>query len=271
MINYSSLGTIEFNTGSGGSEIYGISWDYQGFGYITIYGVSNIKIARNNLTSIQIKSVNKANTVFADVTGIVISNNIILGYSFIPPVEAYTDAKTISNVIVSNNIMTYNGYHNTGGGAINITGPADLYQNWIVRNNTFTKTQSVILFNAIFENNLFAGTGGTVSFSNVTSSYNVSASATFSGGIGNQNNFDVASAIVGTGIGISDDEAYQIKPGSPLKTAGSAGTEVGAYGGPTPYVVSGIPAIPSIVNMNNTATGSNTVPLSVTISVKSNN
>lgn len=100
---------------------------------------------------------------------------------------------------------------------------------------------------------------------------NISYTTHFGTANGNQANFAVTPELVGAGAGVSTDESYQIKAGSPLKTAGSGGTEVGAFGGTTPYVVSGIPAIPSIVNMNNTATGSNTVPLSVTISVKGNN
>jgi hypothetical protein len=70
------------------------------------------------------------------------------------------------------------------------------------------------------------------------------------------------------------DIKFQIevdKTGAELKTLGSGGSEVGAYGGTTPYVISGIPPIPSIVDMINTGTGDNTNPVKVTVSVKSNN
>jgi hypothetical protein len=130
----------------------------------------------------------------------------------------------------------------------------------------------ITLFNSVFENN-FLAVSKNVSFSNVTYSYNVSVGGTFSGGIGNVNNYDIVtnSELTGSGTGLSADEAYIIKAGSSLKTLGNGGTEVGAYGGSTPYIVSGIPPIPSIVNMINSGTGDNSNPLKVTISVKSNN
>ena len=255
----SPLGSIRFNTGSGGSSVYGIDAISSAAAYWYIHGVSNIIIQRCRMGYITILNSNVATTTNTTVSNITITNNYIDGDIFCP------GSLLVSNVIVSNNII---GRFMTAADKTNI-------QNWIVRNNTLTdrynQGDEVTLANSVFENNLLIRGSSVPAFTNVTFSFNVSASATFSGGIGNQNNFDVASAIVGTGAGISTDEAYQIKAGSPLKTAGSGGTEVGAYGGPTPYVVSGIPAIPSIVNMNNTATGSNTVPLSVTTSVKSNN
>jgi hypothetical protein len=125
----------------------------------------------------------------------------------------------------------------------------------------------------VVENNFFYAGGTILTLSNVTYSYNVSTGATFSGGTANVNNYDYVtnSELVGAGAGISPDEAYQIKAGSALKTLGSSSSEVGAYGGSTPYIASGIPPIPSITSMVNTGTGDASTPIKVTISVKSNN
>lgn len=248
----SVLNLVYFDTGSGGSEIYGIT--VSGTGDIHVHGVSNITIQRCYFGRfLRIHTSNVASTQTNNVANIIISGNF--GSSL---VASPSGAFTISNVLIANNIL----------GDMNASSNPNV-QNWVVKNNTFYAS-AILLVNSIFENNLLA-VSAAVSFNNVTYSYNVSAGGTFSGGIGNQNSVAVSSELIGTGAGISADEAYQIKAGSPLKTAGSAGTEVGAYGGATPYVVSGIPAIPSITNMNNTATGSNTVPLQVTISVKGNN
>ena len=166
---------------------------------------------------------------------------------------------TASNVLVTNNILR------------GISADGDpMIQNWLVRNNTFYSFNGITLVNSVFENNLLTN-GGTPNFTNVTHSYNVSTGNSFTGGVGNQNTYAVADELVGTGTGISDDERFQLKTDAPLKTASSAGVEVGAFGGTTPYKISGISITPSIINMTHTATGSNTVPLSVTISVKGNN
>jgi hypothetical protein len=248
----SILANLDFNAGSGGSEISGIYFTNS----VTVNGISNLIIQRCYFdVPLSINSFTGIGTVYNNVTNILVSGN----YSPGAIIGSAAGSKTISNVLVTNNIVQ----------SINANSP-DI-QNWIVRNNTI-HTNPGGLTNGIFENNLLTlSNGGAPAFINCTVSNNVSRVASFSSGFGNQNNFSIAPELITAGAGISPDEAYQIKAGSPLKTAGSGGTEVGAFGGATPYVVSGIPAIPSIVNMSNTATGSNTVPLSVTISVKGNN
>jgi hypothetical protein len=250
----SIVGTISFNTGSGGSLISGLGSNTS---TTNIYGVSDITI-RGNTGNVFMYTRNAANTTNTNVSNILITPNYSGGL-----VDSFpTTGFVVSNVTITNCI-----YDNVKADE----NPGN--QNWIVRNNTFfiTSSATVILVNSVFENNILRGSGLVPVFTNVTHSYNVAAFSAFSGGVGNQNNYDLTNVFLGTGVGISADEEVQIKAGSPLKTAGSGGTEVGAYGGPTPYVVSGIPAIPSIVNMVNTATGSSSSPISVTITVKSNN
>lgn len=76
--------------------------------------------------------------------------------------------------------------------------------------------------------------------------------------------FDVVS-------GASPDSNLRLRTTSTLRTAGSGGGEMGMFGGDFPYVISGIPSIPSFSVFNTTAVGSNATPLSVTVSTKSNN
>lgn len=250
----SSVDALNFNTGSGGSAVYGLStasnWN--------IYGVSNITIQRNLMSSLLITTYNQASTVSTAVSNIVITGNYLSAH-----IGMQVNNAAISNVIISNNVVAY------------VNAPDVTYvQGWVVRHNNITSQLStgtnVTLANSVFENNLLLS-GGTPGFYNCSVSYNVSNAASFSGGVGNQNNFSFTGQFVSAGTGISTDELHQIVAGSPLKTAGSAGSEVGIFGGATPYVISGIPAIPSVTAMTTTATGSNSVPLQVTISVKSNN
>jgi hypothetical protein len=158
-----------------------------------------------------------------------------------------------------------------------LTSIADVVnQNWIIRNNTVTSWHSslnvpITLFNSILENNLFVS-AGPIALTNVTHSYNVSTGVSFSGGTGNVNSYDILTnaELVGA-TGNSADEAYQVKVASTLRTLGSGGSQVGAFGGTTPYIISGIPAIPSITGFVNTSTGDATTPIKVTVSAKSNN
>ena len=255
----STFGSIDFNTGSGGSEIYGVATTY-----IYIYGVSNLVLSRNNVSSFNYLTSNKAGTTNTNVTNILISRN------YIGNLTPSTVAGTVSNFLITNNIIGY------------ITANNDpIIQNWVVRNNTFIgNAGSTTLVNSVLENNFFPAGGSSPGLTNVTISYNVSTAANFSSGIGNVNNYVLApindsgvavSELLGTGSGISLDEAYIVKAGSGLKTLGNGSTEVGAYGGSTPYIVSGIPPIPSIVNMISSGTGDTTNPLKVTLTVKSNN
>lgn len=245
--------TIRFNTGSGGSELYGVAATQ----VIHVHGVSNVKIIRCMATSggVNLTPANVANTTSTNISNIQIVGNYMNSVT-VNAAAGYT----ISNVLVSNNIL-----HNL----VAETDP--VIQNWVVRNNTFFSNNYLKLVNGILENNIFSAGTQTFLLTNVTASYNVAGNTLFSSGNGNQNNYAVAAEHIGAGTGISEDEAYMLKPGSPLKTAGSGGTEVGAFGGTTPYVVSAVPPIPSITGMVNSATGSNATPLQVTISVKANN
>ena len=86
----------------------------------------------------------------------------------------------------------------------------------------------------------------------------------------------MSTVFVGTGTGISDDGQWRLAVGSPAIQAGFGSTpakpiDAGMYGANTPYVVSGLPTVPSIYFFENTAIGSNSVPINVSIKVKSNN
>ncbi len=251
----STMGSIVFDTGSGGSEIQGL--ELTSSPSVTVAGVSNITVKRcRTYYTVSISTRNNANTNDANVSNVTVAGNFIGSGIDATPAASFT----ISNVLINNNIVQ---------GRVTASSSAAI-QNWIVRNNTFITDNSHLLANSIFENNVLIGTG-VASFNGVTSTYNISSANAFSGGTGNQNSYAIAAELLGSGTGISTDESYQIKNGSPLKTAGSAGIEVGAYGGTSPYVVSGIPTIPSVTNMINTGIGSNSTPIQVTISVKSNN
>jgi len=263
----SIFGTIYFGTGSSGSSVYGIQCSVMTNAICceNYFVTNDLTIERCNIDIVSIAAP-YSNNGLGVRTGTSTISNLVFRRNFIRSslgLNSYAPT-TINGVLISNNIINYlamgtfagqNGIQN--GAVINNTIINQFYtDNWLV--------------NSVLDNNLFLSLAS-INFTNVSYSYNVSSGGALTGGVGNLANFDVNAALVGPGAGISNDEQYQIKAGSPLKTAGSGGTEVGAYGGATPYIVSGIPAVPSITNFANTGTGSNTTPVQVTISVKSNN
>lgn len=71
---------------------------------------------------------------------------------------------------------------------------------------------------------------------------------------------------------LPEDKIFQLSQNSPAKTAAAGGGEAGAFGnGVNAYKLSGLPASPIITNFTNTGSGTNTTPLTITISVRSNN
>jgi hypothetical protein len=262
----SIFGTIYFGTGSSGSSVYGIQCSVitNAICCENYFVANDLTIERCNIGTISMAAPYSLGgtgirTGTSNISNITFRRNFIgsLGLNSYAPT-------TINGVLISNNIIN-NLAMGTNSGQNGI-------QNGAVINNTIINQfyTDNWLVNSVLDNNLFLSLAS-INFTNVSYSYNVSSGGALTGGVGNLANYDVNAALVGPGAGISNDEQYQIKAGSPLKTAGSAGTEVGAYGGATPYVVSGIPPVPSITNFTNTATGSNTTPVQVTISVKSNN
>ena len=129
----------------------------------------------------------------------------------------------------------------------------------------------MIVYNSNVTNNImyrgtFEGTGN-------LSSNNISNGTQFGTTDGNQSSVDMTTVFLGTG---SYDNFFKLKTGSPAIAAGYGSTQqvpvdAGMYGGSTPYVLSGIPAIPSIYYFKNQPVGSNSDPIDVQVKVRSNN
>lgn len=275
----SKLGSVYFIPGSSGAEISGCETMQ-----IRVYAVSNIKINRNKsliyfgsyynyyISINALYTPTGGQTQYANVNNITISENF--GYQISISGSSFSNTDyTINNVSVSNNAL---------GGlyALDI-------KNYIagvsVKHNTITSS-SIKLENSVFENNIIVSnsTGafdtteplnGEFTAKNSSLNYNVASANIFPVGVGtgNQNSINLSLHFVAPLSNMSDDFKLKLRDESSLKTAGSGGTEVGMFGGAIPYVISGIPAIPSITNLKTTGTGSNTVPITVTFSAKSNN
>ena len=99
-------------------------------------------------------------------------------------------------------------------------------------------------------------------------SYNLSISDHFGTDNHNQANISEEALFLGA-LSNSTDGKWQLKEGSPALSAGEGGVDCGAYGGPQPYQLSGLPAGPVIYELNVSSYSTEDNKLPVTIKVKS--
>ncbi len=232
----SYISQIYFNAGSEGSEISGITFD-------NIYISTNaVTIKRSNGSQIYFYSSNQNHKV--------LQNN----FSFLT-------CNSTQNSLFQNNVI-----HS----AISIDAGSN---NNVVENNLFTTSYvGVIIKNALVRNNIdIANTSADLTGSTVTNNLGVNAAVfgTMNGNITgtSANIFEDPTNVSGS---FSEDTRWKLKAGSPAIGSGFGGIDMGIYGGPFPYVASGIPSIPSIYKLAVPGTVTSN-SMNITISTKNNN
>lgn len=231
------FGTISFNTGSVGSTISGLD-----IPNAVIINVSSINVLRCYLKSISLNSNSSA-----------ISNILINGCYIYDDITS-SGSQLISNVIVSSNFIE---------GVIN--GTISLGQNVSGVISNCVLKEDLNVYNFTCSNNIM--TCCNVNHNNNVFFNNIGSGTQFPAGNGNQQNINMTDVFVGT-TGNSTDGQYQLKPGSPAIGAGNDGTDCGLFGGITPYVLSGLPAIPAIYEINMPSAGTSTNGINVTVKAK---
>ena len=255
----SIVGSISLNNGAEGSIIDGLALNGSS---ISLNGVNNVIIRRNWISSEYGGNVD-------GFTGIVYINsgasNIFITQNFALQVNSNAAS---TGILISNNYIGFSAYY--GDGATNSCIDLSAATVAIIKNNIFRRG-TVLAYNSNITNNvMFAGfLGGS---GNLISN-NIGNGTQFGTENGNKSNVDMATVFELTG---STDAAWKLKAGSPAIGAGYGSTNqnpinCGMFGGSTPYVLSGIPAIPSIYFFANQPVGSNSDPIDVQIKVKSNN
>ena len=250
----SKADAIALNAGSSGTSIEGLS-----------FNASDIAINTNNI-------VIRRNHFGAFANNIVGSVNINNGASNILIVQNFAiiinNNAASTGILISNNYLAYFAYYGetyTGNCLqLNVNTVA------IIKNNIFRRG-TVTAYNSNITNNImyigfFNGSGNLVS-------NNIGNGNQFGTADGNKSNVSMATVFLGSG---SYDGFFKLKAGSPAIEAGYGSTpqtpvDAGMYGGATPYVLSGIPAIPAIYFFANQPVGSNSDPIDVQIKVRSNN
>lgn len=122
----------------------------------------------------------------------------------------------------------------------------------------------ITLNNTVFQNNILRGGDYSGDLNSVFN--NICNETQFDTTGSNQQNVDMNTVFVGTG---SADGQWRIKEGGPADGAGLNDVDIGMFGGSTPYVLSGIPAIPAIYYLNVPGTGTSTTGLQVWLKGKS--
>ena len=238
--------SITFAIGSEGSIVQGMT-----FTSYVYFNTSNITLRRNRCTSFINITSSISNVIFVQnycaisTSSTVISigansTNILISNNFLDNVSSGTEisASGTSNVIITNNVIS------GSVTAVNLSTATGAFDNNIIRNGTYNSSS------ILHRNNI----GNTTQFGTAN---------------GNQQNVDMATVFLNTG---SSDAKYQLIPStSPALAAGVSGEDCGMYGGNSPYVISGLPPIPTIYFMSAPVSGSAAQGLPVTIKAKSHN
>ena len=241
-------GDINFNSGSAGSTLIGMSIinDYHTININT----SNITIKRNRVAT-------NENCIYINSN----VGNIIVGQNYMT--TAWTNNQVIRISDNSQNILISNNYIEntpTNGKAMEINSTSSV----VIKNNVIKG--NIISYNSNIQNNIMRE--GTFTGSNNIVLNNIGHSTQFGSSNGNQTNVNIPNLFVGTG---STDGQWQLKQGSLAIGAGVDGVDCGMFGGVTPYVLSGLPSIPAIYFFDAPSAGSNSKGLPIHIKVKSHN
>ena len=241
-LSSATMVNITYNPGSEGSSITGMV-----INIINIY-CSDITIKRNMIAGIDFHrpSVN-----------ILIVQNLIDATKLTGHCIHFSANSEVNNLIISNNIVT-----TTYGSYAIAMGEKDQA---IIKNNVLDG--SLGIYSSTFHNNI-QSTGPTVVLTNCDVQNNIGHSNKFGTTNGNIPNIDMTTVFVGTG---SQDGKWQLAENSPAINAGFNNVDCGAFDGTDPYILSGIPMIPSIYYVDAPAIASEVSGLPVHIKVKSRN
>jgi hypothetical protein len=237
-----------------------------------------------------------AGSEFSSVTGLEITNTLSISTGNLAITRCrFTSTGTCinfegtasnTNVLIAQNYITGNMLNGSGGQTFTvffrnnfIGGVTISFEPGIVCDftNNVMNWYSSPIYNSTFVNNIFINTNNNISTNPANNNgfeNNIfrSSSVTIDTSQGNVKGIDITTLFVGI-ANSSTDGQWQIIPGSLADDFGKeipAGTptDAGMYGGPNPYKLSGVPAIPTIYDLV-VPTSNTTGGLNVTIRAKS--
>lgn len=230
--NPSTLGNVYFNAGSKGSVLQGFA-----MAGVTIDD-SLITIQRNKMAG----AINIAQN--RDVHGDTIRNNYMQSY-----IQNAANNKKCTDLLIYNNIFTYN--YALAFNSSNINNASGYF----INNSVVAGSCRIDCIGFVFQNNILPNVDFFTYQSSNTFFNNIAGNTGIPTGNGNQQNVNMNNVYVGLndGTGFSSDGRYQTKATSPSLGAGvlnGSAVDCGAFGGPAPYILSGMPPVPSVYELS---------------------
>jgi len=232
---------MTFAIGSEGSTLMGCRFNSN-----LIISTNDITVIRNHLRNVSIEAV---------CDNILLAQNYV-GLRILATIGALTNSVIVNNLI-GGQLWTY-------------------ASSWplIVSNNVLITTNysfPLDCYNANIQNNIVIDQNATIQPNSGNSINNNILAEDGTDANGNLYNIDMTTVFVDFDgqLETSTDGKWKLRAGSPALDAGTGGADCGAYGGLTPYILSGIPNLPHIYEASVQASASSESGLQVTIHVKS--
>lgn len=257
---YARFRSITINPGAEGTEIYGLQMFYNSAGYMgIIINASNVVIARNYFQGDRDRIVFGAYNI----------SNVAILQNFAYDIRS-TDGYGANNVLIANNFVSGPVYLNSLSSGVII--------NNVVK-ASIAATNSQIKNNIIYANTnnypfgFDYGTNNYVGYNLVNGLLHAGTNPPAPPGPGNIENACPGDLFIDyTGaLGYSTDGKWKLNPAGMAVGAGENGVDCGMFGGPSPYVLSGLAPVPHIYEAIVPISGSTVTGLPVTIKVKSQN
>ena len=248
----SLVDNVSFRLGSAGSRITGVTVNN-----LLLVNATNIAVERNRIFG---SGMNIGADVFITgisaviTSGIIRQNLIDSEFSF-----RMGGSTSISGVLVDNNIITGN---ITGGNSTSLNGV--LISNNVIGNRAGNGGGSIDVDNCVLKNNIVTRAAATAPLRSNVFSNNLGTGTQFGAANGNQQNVALATIF---GAATGTETQFQIAVGGPAAGTGESGADCGAFGGGRPYILAGLPNVPTIFEYSQTVSGTT---LNATISTRSN-
>lgn len=253
-VNTAVIGSLTFSDGSQGSIVKGCKI------LNTTINASDIIIQGNYINNTS-SSYTYTVRFGENISNIILRNNYIRQTYTTYTSQAIRGIETgINSIIIQNNFIEITSTTSSRY-ALRLTSGFS----GIIENNVLYG--SVTIYNTEFHNNIQRY--GSFYSENTNFTHNIANSTQYGTANGNQESVNMNDVFVGSD-GYSTDGQWQLAVGSPAIAAGIDGTDIGMFGGDNPYVLSGMPNIPSIYELNHTIDYENQL-IEVEFSTKSNN
>ena len=254
----STLNSAKFNSGAEGAVLCG-------FKIIDDYSSSAVYISTDSVVVIrnQIVQSNIARygiyILSSSLSRIRLECNYISITNYNYPCSAIKISGDQHSIVIRNNYLDGSG--NGTNYSIESSGSNTL----VISNNIFG--QNLKTNSSLISNNIMIS--GDVTGSDNLYVYNIGSEQQFGNEYGNQQNVDMSIVFVDYTPSVDNDLILAV--GSPAIGAGFEGMDCGIFGGSNPYVLSGIPPIPSIFEITlQNLIGSVNTPIEVNLKAKSN-